>query len=293
MSKILKEPLLHFLLMGLLLFVMYYQLNPEAEDDNVIVLNEDAILTFVQYRTKSFEPKLAKQRWEKMSKKEQQYLLDEYVKEEVLYREALALGLDQDDYIIKRRLVQKVEFTLQAEASELAVPSDLELQQLMDQNPEDYWVEAATTFTHVYLKEASIAEAEKLLTELNAEHVPFSSAAQYGQRFLYHLNYVERTQAYIEAHFGQSFSDGLFAISPEQLEGQWFGPIKSQHGLHLLMVTELSPGHQPSLDEIRPRLEQDYQRQQQQQFALKKLQQLQAKYQIKKDMNWTQLEESN
>lgn len=293
MTKILKEPLLHFLLMGLLLFVLYYQLNPETEDDDVIVLNEESILTFVQYRTKSFEPKLAKQRWAKMSKKEQQYLLNEYVKEEVLYREALALGLDQDDYIIKRRLVQKVDFTLQAEPSELPVPSDAQLQQLIDQNPEDYWVEAATTFTHVYLKDASIDEAKKLLSELNAKQVPFSSAAQYGQRFLYHLNYVERTQAYIEAHFGTSFSDSLFAVPADHITDQWLGPFQSQHGVHLLMVTELTAGHQPSLTEIRPRLEQDYRQQQQQQQALKKLQQLKQKYQVKKDMKWSQTEALN
>ena len=115
--KLFKEPLLHFLLAGVALFVVYKQINPEEElGDKTIAVNKDSLMTFIQYRTKSFQPELANKRWQAMDELERQRLVDEYIREEVLYREALSLGLEQDDYIIKRRLVQKLDFTLQADS---------------------------------------------------------------------------------------------------------------------------------------------------------------------------------
>lgn len=290
--KIFKEPLLHFLLAGLALFVLYYQLNPDEQGEaNVIAVNEDSLLTFIQYRTKSFEPKLAQQRWAKMTALEQRSLVDEYIKEEVLYREAMALGLQQDDYIIKRRLVQKVDFILQADSEQLKAPGDEALQVYMDRNAADYWVEPFITFTHVYFKNSQPQQAGKTLQRLNNDKVAFASAAEYGERFLYHLNYVERTKAYIEAHFGKEFAEQAFAVAEVKINsGEWLGPVASQHGQHLLLISKRRAGYQPALTEIRGRVAQDFLRYQQLQSKEEKLQTLMGKYQVERDEQWLQAE---
>ena len=112
MKSFLKEPLVHFLAAGLGLFVLFGIVNrdePDA-DPNVVTVDHDTLLTFVQYRIKAFNPTLAEEKLSSLSDDELQRLIDDYVREEVLHREAVALGLGEDDYIIRRRLVQKLEF---------------------------------------------------------------------------------------------------------------------------------------------------------------------------------------
>ncbi|MBW2688263.1 MAG: hypothetical protein JRE19_20550 [Deltaproteobacteria bacterium] len=104
MKRFLKEPLLHFLAAGVGLFVLFGVVNrdePDA-DPNVVTVDRDALLTFVQYRIKAFNPTLAEEKLNSLSDDELQRLIDDYVREEVLHREALQLGLDEDDYVIRR-----------------------------------------------------------------------------------------------------------------------------------------------------------------------------------------------
>ncbi|MGB5266423.1 MAG: hypothetical protein WBN30_07535, partial [Polyangiales bacterium] len=103
---------MHFLAAGLGLFVLFGLVNRGDQDfdPNVITVDQEALLTFIQYRIKAFNPDLAEKKLNALSDEELQRLIDDYVREEVLHREAIALGLDDDDYIIRRRLVQKLEF---------------------------------------------------------------------------------------------------------------------------------------------------------------------------------------
>jgi hypothetical protein len=108
LKRFLKEPLVHFLAAGLALFVLFGIVNRDEpdEDPNVVTVDREALLTFVQYRIKAFNPTLAAEKLNSLSEEELQRLIDDYVREEVLHREATALGLDEDDYVIRRRLVQ-------------------------------------------------------------------------------------------------------------------------------------------------------------------------------------------
>ncbi|GAA6150735.1 hypothetical protein [Pseudoteredinibacter isoporae] len=263
--RLFKEPLLYFLLAGFALFVLYYSINPE-EDDQSIAVDENSILTFIQYRSKAFSPELAKKRWDAMSAMERQQLLRDYYEEELLFREADSLGLMEDDYIIKRRLVQKMDFILQSAQAEPEKPEEAALQEFMAANADDYVVQPFASFTHVFLpaSENSKAIAEKTLSELNEQSVSFSDAGRYGERFLYHRNYVERTRDYVAAHFGEAFAEALFRWPEEELDGQrWIGPIASEHGQHLLLLKERKAAYQPELEEVLGRVEQDYLRYQQ------------------------------
>lgn len=227
-------------------------------DSDVVVVDRDTLLTFVQYRTKAFEPSAAAARLDAMSEAELERLIADYVREEVLYREALALGLDRDDYIIRRRMVQKVEFIAAGFAEATSTIDDPALVRYFDANKADYYVEPSVTFTHVFFsaekrtRDEAQKLAEKKLAELNDNDVHFSEAPQHGDRFLYHVNYVERTPDFVASHFGVEMASALFDLQPD--ETTWVGPFDSSYGVHLVMLTGNQAGRDSTLEEIKERV---------------------------------------
>jgi len=266
LKSFLKEPLVHFLAAGLGLFVLFGVVNrdePDA-DPNVVTVDHDALLTFVQYRIKAFNPTLAEEKLSSLSDEELQNLIDDYVREEVLHREAVALGLGEDDYVIRRRLVQKLEFINEGFAEAGAKVDRAALQRYFDANKADYYVEPFVTFTHVFFetedrpREQAHAVAEKKLLELNRNGVAFADAPQHGDRFLYHVNYVERTPDYVASHFGVPMAKAVFELEPNDFI--WRGPFDSPYGVHLVLLTINEPGRDPELAELEGRVRVDAQR---------------------------------
>ena len=266
MKRLLKEPLVHFLAAGIGLFVLFGIVNrdePET-DPYVIVVDDDTLLTFVQYRLKAFNPDLAKKKLAGLSDEELDRLIDDFIREEVLHREALALELGSDDYVIRRRLVQKLEFITEGFAEGTVEPDPAALTRYFEANKSDYFVEPYVTFTHVFFKaddespEMVLARAEKKLAELNRNGTPFSDAPKHGDRFLYHVNYVERTPDYVASHFGVPMAKSIFGLEPNEFV--WKGPFESPYGLHLVLLTTNAPGRDPELPEIEGRVLQDWKR---------------------------------
>jgi len=291
MIKLFKEPLLYFLLVGFALFILYYKINPQA-DDKAIYLNDESLLTFIQYRSKAFEPELARKRWAAMDKLQQKQLLEDFVEEELLYKEAMSLELNRDDYIIKRRLVQKMDFVLQSSSFDQQVVDDVQLQSFMDKNKDDYRVEPYISFTHIYFSNDSDAKEKSvsLLPKLIADKVPFAGASEYGERFLYHLNYVERTYDYVAAHFGPSFTQALFDADESSIGGaRWLGPFDSQHGKHLVLISKRKPAYYPSLEEVRGRVIDDYRRLKMQEEKSKALLEVRKRYPLRGDSRYLDL----
>jgi len=266
LKRFLKEPLVHFLAAGLGLFVLFGLVNRDEgdADPNVVIVDRDSLLTFVQYRIKAFNPALAEQKLEAMSGEELDHFIDDYVREEVLHREALLLGLDEDDYVIRRRLVQKLEYITEGFAEGSTDLDEAAVQRYFDANKEDYYVEPFVTFTHVFFqtedrpREEARALAEKELVKLNRNSVPFTDAPQHGDRFLYHVNYVERTPDYVGSHFGPAMARALFELEPNDF--LWRGPFDSAYGVHLVLLTTNQPGRVPELAELEGRVREDARR---------------------------------
>jgi len=266
LKRFLKEPLFHFLTAGLALFVLFGVVNRDEpdEDPNVVTVDRDALLTFVQYRIKAFNPTLAAEKLHSLSDEELQRLIDDYVREEVLHREAIALDLGEDDYIIRRRLVQKLEFITEGFAEAGAEVDEAALRRYFDANKADYYVEPYVTFTHVFFetedrpREQAREAAEKKLLELNRDGALFVDAPQHGDRFPYHVNYVERTPDYVASHFGVPMAKALFELEPNDLV--WRGPFDSPYGVHLVMLTTNEPGREPELAELEERVREDARR---------------------------------
>jgi hypothetical protein len=266
MKNILREPLVHFLLVGLGLFVLFDLVASDdaAYDSKVITIDRDALLTFVQYRTRAFEPRIAAERLDGMADDELERLISDYVREEALHREAIALGVDKNDYIIKRRMIQSIEFITDGFVTAAVEISDDDVEAYFEANRDDYYIEPFVTFTHVFFdanrhgRDAAVALANAKLAELNQEKVIFSDAPRHGDRFPFFVNYVERGPEFVASHFGAPMAQGIFAIEPS--DTAWHGPLESEYGAHLVMLTRKADGRYPELAEVEASIREDTER---------------------------------
>jgi len=281
-----KEPLLHFLVLAVGLFVLHSAVSHEGDavDSRRIVVDQEKLLTFIQYRTKVFEPKAAAARLDSLSDEALKRVVDDYVREEALHREALALGLERDDYVIKRRLIQKMDFVTQGFGDALINPGDEEIQQYYEKHKQEYYVQPTITFTHIFFDTARHGQekanqlAKEKLKHLTAQQVMFAEAAKHGERFLYGMNYVERSEQYVRSHFGGGMTVALFQLSSN--EKQWHGPYQSRWGAHLVMVSGKQDGRYPDLTEVRQRVEKELRREQVREMANQMAQQIIDTYDV-------------
>ena len=263
LKKIISQPLLHFVLIGVGFFILYSLLVHQSQDryQRTIIVDKDSLLKFMQFRSKTFDQKRFTTKLDNMSDEELNKLIEDFIEEEVLYREALALRLDKDDYVIKKRLAQKVEFINQQLSEKSIDFNDDELRLYFEKNRDSYYIEPLATFTHVYFgnnvhgKEKATVLAEQKLKYLNDKKVPFTEASEYGDRFPYHLNYVGRSLEYVSSHFGTDFADEIFTISPS--DTLWYGPFESEYGSHLVMLVKKEEGHYPKFNEVKERISSD------------------------------------
>jgi len=282
---------MQFLIIGAALFIAAQTFAPEqlqSADNFDIAVDSKTLTHYLQLQAKSFSPTDAEQKFIALSEQEKQILIDDYVRDQVLFREAMALGLDDNDEVIRRRLIQKMEYIAQGFYQDIEPLDEADLGAFFAENREDYRVAASVSFTHVFFDSnkhgADKAEqlAGKSLTELNRNATAFNDAAQFGDRFLFSRNYIERTVEYIRGHFGLGFEEQLFSLKPSD---QWQGPFQSNYGFHLLLMKETSETRLPQLEEVSGIVLADARRQQQQDLKKQAVDQLIEKYTVTRTAN--------
>lgn len=269
----LKEPLLHFLLIGAGLFLLFYlAADPAADRPNRIVVKQtDIDRLAAQWQQRRRRPPTAH---------EMQGLVDAYIREEILYREALALGLDKNDVIIRRRLGQKLEFMFKDLGEQVTI-TDNELREYYERNAERYREPARYAFTQVYLSwdkrgDKIDADAKALLDQLRAHSGPVDAAAV-SDRFLLDYEFEGQAEQQLTRMFGQKFAEQI-----RQLEiGSWQGPIPSGYGLHLIYIKERSEPRSPDLAEVKDKVRWDLQRERSKTMDKAFYEELRRRYEIK------------
>ena len=252
MKRLLREPLLHFLLIGAALFALHARVAAPGRDRTAIVVTRGE----VEQLANGFE-KL----WHRAPSPEEMVgLVRDRVKEEVYYREALAMGLDTDDAIIRRRLRQKLEFLSDDLASRTS-PTDSALAAYLAANAERYRKSAALSFRQVYLNpdrhRATLArDAETLFTQLQALRSP-DGASELGDATMLEHRFESVAVAELERQFGRAFTEALSSESSLPT-GSWRGPLESGYGMHFVLVTGRVAGASPSLAEVRDVVERDW-----------------------------------
>jgi hypothetical protein len=246
--KFLREPLVHFLAAGALLFAVYGWLGRGADEagpaDRRVVVGEREMTWLAET--------WQRQRQRPPSAEELQGLLADYLREELLAREARALELDRDDTVVRRRLAQKMEFLL-ADTVSRAEPAEDDLRRLFAARSDRFAAPARTSFEQVFVRaderEGHADErASRLLAALAAE--PGRGIAELGDPTLLPAEVVAADEREIAAQFGVDFARAVGELTP----GEWRGPLRSAFGLHLVRVTGREDGRPRGYDEVRDEL---------------------------------------
>ncbi len=281
LPQLFKEPLLHFVVIGFALFAVFGRPATQSNSKEIEVTRQ-TLVSFIQYKSKVLEPAQANSILNALPPEDLSNLIQEYVREEALFREAVALGLESGDEVIRKRLVQKLE--LLAETGPRPVePQAQELIKYYQQNSQAYQQPASITFSHVFIRASdqemknARARADELLYTLRSAKAEFRDATAYGEHFLYHTNYVKRTPEAIAVDFGVGFSQAIFAENAKI--GKWTEPLISKHGLHLVFIVERNPTQTPPYTAIQDRILHDFMREKQQQSTELFIRQIQSQYQ--------------
>ena len=247
MVRFLKDPLVHFLLIGagLFAFASWRGQSVQAGRERIVVTAAQVAqvrdaAAVVQGRVPS-AAELAE-------------LVEPMVREEVLYRQALALGLDENDDEVRRRLVDKMQYLTQ----DLADPepgSEEDLRAFYDESPARFEIPELVTFTQVFLNpsaraDALRADAQAALAQLRAGKPP----AQLGDRTPLRETYESAPREQVRVLFGDALAEALFTLPP----GDWTGPFESDFGLHLVQLRSRSERRLPAFEEIRDRVHEEF-----------------------------------
>lgn len=264
--SLLKEPLIHFLFIGLILFTSYSALSPDSDgpDNREIVVDRVDLIRQMRYQNRTVDTEGLEYELEIMSPSQRQALIAAYIRDEALFREARALGLDRQDPVARRRLIRNLEYIATSFVVIDDHISDEDVRIYFGEHKIDYFRPAELTFTHIFFsheirgKKDARRQAEETLQSLNTDRVPYRRGLEYGDRFLYHTNYASRRANEIASHFGTEVQRQLFQLDVD--EQTWKGPFTSLHGEHLVMVVHKKWGHLPALAEVREQIVKDIQR---------------------------------
>ena len=215
------------------------------------------------------------------SQEELQRLFDDHVRTEVLVREAMALGLDRNDTIVRRRLRQKMEFVNEGELK-LSLASNQELQGHLMAHADRFRSEPLVSFEQVFLDPARRGDrlnrdAAAFKAQLNSNGQGLNPSALGDPLAMIESRWSEERRSELVAQFGSTFTDALL----EQPRGSWVGPIPSAYGMHLVRVSAVKPGALPPLEQVRDAVQRDWQADQRQDQQEELYRQLLAKYSVR------------
>lgn len=243
MEKILKEPLVHFLLLGLAIFLFYGLVNDDASSTNdTIIIDDNDIERLIQNFQKSWN--------EYPDKKTIKKLVDDYVRSEVLYNEALQLNLDHNDEIIKRRLMQKYEFLIEDLASQNPIEEET-LKNYWQENKEKYKSPALYSFQQYYFNPDLVDDAQSL-AKANLSNAATGKLKSHNSHLDFENTSLDKAQ--IARIYGQEFSKQLLDLETKK----WTGPIKSGYGYHLVYITSTEQAEASTFETVKDNVTRDY-----------------------------------
>jgi hypothetical protein len=248
--RLLREPLVHFLGLGLGLFLLFWLVGDSSEAPaNRIVVSRERIAQLAEVYART---------WQRPpTKRELDGLIEDHIREEIYYREALAMGLDENDTVVRRRLRQKLEFVAD-DLVDAVEPTVEQLESFLDENADRFREPARLSFRHVYLDpehrgEQIDEDVGALLAALNGRAAETDSL-MLGDPLMLESNYRQVTSEQVARDFGRGFADAVSDLPV----GCWSGPIVSGYGVHIVRVDKRWPGSLPPLGEIRAEVEREW-----------------------------------
>jgi hypothetical protein len=248
-NAFLHHPLVHILFFGFLLAIVIFILlgpptSPEASRQVIISDSDIAQLRATWMRQWQREP----------TPEELRGLVEQFIREEVMYREAVARGFDRDDMIVRRAMQRKMEFLGEAQVVQ-EVPTDEEIQSYFALRQERYRVPAVVSFVQIYVNvdkrgERAETEALEILQTIRDQPPDAEMLREFSDPSLLQNQHLEQTEQQIRSAFGEDFSNAVLQLDP----GTWGGPIRSGYGLHLVYVYARQDSAIPAWQEVKPLL---------------------------------------
>lgn len=246
LPRLFKEPLIQFLLIGACIYGAYALFGAPDEE------NADSTILVDGNRMSGFAAQ-----WKSLwnlppTRQELDGIINTYVREEILYRQAVSMGLDKDDAITRRRMAQKLEF-LTNDLVRLGEPAEGELEKYLQDNIAQFVAPDLVTFIQVFFdpdrrEETTLGDARQVLAQLQEAGVPDPEAVQAGDRFMLQSDWQSASELDIRRQMGGGFASSVMELEP----GAWHGPILSGYGVHLVYVYERLEASSPALAEVRP-----------------------------------------
>jgi parvulin-like peptidyl-prolyl isomerase len=270
LSSLLSNPLLQFFVAGAMIFGLFAWRGEALEQGQ----RDQLVITQAQQRNLV---SLFQKTWRRPpTEEERNGLIEERLQQELLYREALALGLDKDDVVVRRRLSQKVEFIVDDMAAGRS-PTDEELGEFLKQNAERYAAEPLVAFRQVYLSAERrgpnlLEDAKRILTELKSGADPLS----FGDPTVLPQTMQASPLSAVERVFGKQFA----ILIADRVVGGWSGPIQSTYGAHLVQLLDKQDGKPATLASAREQLERDWRQAERQRAKDAYIKTLKEKYSI-------------
>ncbi|MGB7931082.1 MAG: peptidylprolyl isomerase [Gammaproteobacteria bacterium] len=243
-KRLLREPLLHFMVLGTALFIGYAYLKPDVgvKPPHQIALTVDELAQLEM---------LFESQWHRPPTPEEfSGMVETKIRQEVLYREALAMGLDKNDEIVKRRMAQKMQF-LAEDMAAAHEPATEELRAWYVENSDKFALPSRVSFRHLYFSpdrrgDQAYDDAVAGLAELAGQSVDSELTESLADRFMYQDYYADQTSVSLAKDFGPQFAVAVSKLTPDS----WQGPIESGYGWHLVYVDSLIPGRVPAFEEV-------------------------------------------
>lgn len=251
-----------FFIIGLVIFLLDIGLNSQEDSKDIYVSDQELTSLLSAWQSQVGRPP---------SDEEIVNIINNLVQEEILYREALLLGLDQEDRIIKRRLAQKITFLKQETIPD--EPSQEDLKKFFKQNKNNYFVPATYSFSHHYFSKESNAK-ERAVKAFNDYQTNQAELA--GDPFFLGKNFYQNSSNDIKKNFGE-----LFFLAIENLTlNEWSGPHESAFGQHIIKLKEVKTGFYPSLEQVLLKVQQDYLSQSQDKAIAEYIDEIRSQYRV-------------
>lgn len=248
--RLVREPLLHFLILGVIVFALHgFVTRHKTDKPGELVVTQGTVDNLITGFTRT---------WQRPPTEEELHgLVRDYIREEAAYREALALGLDRDDMIVRRRLQQKLEF-LSDDLATRTQPSDTDLQSFLQTHKEMFQTESIFSFRQLYFSpQVHGANLQRDAARV-LEDVQHSGAraqrADLGDPFLLQQSFEDMTLSDLKKTFGEGFASAISALTV----GSWRGPIESGYGAHLVYVSKHVDSRLPALAEVKDQVRREY-----------------------------------
>ena len=274
LTRLFKEPLIQFLIIGAAIYGAYALFGTPEEDyrDNIILVDSNRINAMIS----EWES-----RWQRPpTRQEIDGLIQQYIKEDVLYRQAVSMGLNEDDPITRRRMAQKLEF-LTSDLAQMQVPGEGELEAFFEENEENYRDPDRISFSHIFIDpdargDATLDDAHELLAQLKTEGEPTEETLQKGDRFMLQNYFAAASELDIRRQLGSGFAESVLALEP----GQWHGPVLSGYGVHLVYVFAFQAAPAPQFEAVRERVLEDWHTVKREEFNEQFLESLKERFEI-------------